>query len=80
MKGCKRYFEKISEYLDGELDTAACLEIEVHLKECPECRRCVDSLKKTIDLCRETAQEKVPSEMRARLKSALQECFQESRL
>lgn len=77
MKTCKAYFKRISEYLDGELDSRTCLEIEAHLKECPECRHCADSLKKTIQLCRETAKEKVPAEMRARLKSALQECLHE---
>ena len=75
MKTCKYYFEKISEYLDGELGGQACHEIEAHLKECPECGRCADSLKKMIQLCRETAKEKVPPEMRVRLKLALQECL-----
>ncbi len=80
MKGCKHYFEKISEYLDGELDQRTCREIETHLRECPECRQCADSLQKTIQLCRETSQEHIPAEMRARLKWALQECFERSRL
>ncbi len=79
MKICKNYFEKLSEYLDGELDRRTCHEIEAHLKTCPECRHCADSLKKTIQLCRETSKEKVPSEMRARLKTALQECLQGNR-
>ena len=78
MKKCKYYFDKMSEYLDGELGVNVCHEIEAHLKECPECRHCADSLKKTIQLCRETGKEKVPSEMRARLKSALQRCLNEN--
>ena len=38
---CKKYFERISEYLDGELDDEICREIEAHLKECTECRECL---------------------------------------
>lgn len=77
MKECKYYFNKISEYIDGELGAEACHEIETHLEECPKCRHCADSLKKTIQLCKEAGNEKVPAEMRARLKSALQECLDE---
>ena len=35
---CKKDFEKLSEYLDGELDDDACREIERHFRDCPECR------------------------------------------
>jgi anti-sigma factor (TIGR02949 family) len=70
---CKKYFERISEYLDGELDNEICDEIETHLKECPECRECLDSLKKTIQLCKEAGKEAIPSDIRERLRSNLRQ-------
>ncbi|MBN2124438.1 MAG: zf-HC2 domain-containing protein [Deltaproteobacteria bacterium] len=70
---CKTLFEKISGYLDGELDTATCEEIEVHLQECPECAKCFESLKKTVSLCKKFPQEKVPMEVRKRLRAALRD-------
>ena len=72
---CKKNFERISEYLDGELGHDACQQIEEHLKSCPECRACVDALKKTVDLCKKSARENIPQDMRKRLRSKLRECF-----
>jgi len=74
-ENCKQNFEKISEYLDGELGRDVCLQIEQHLKECPDCQSCVEALKKTIDLCKKSAQEEIPQDMRERLRSKLRDCF-----
>ena len=69
---CKEYFEKISEYLDKELDDDILYEkIEHHLRECPACRDCFDSLRKTIDLCRRASRTKMPAEAKIRLKATL---------
>ena len=72
---CQKNFEKISEYLDGELAHDECRQIEQHLTDCPECRKCFDALKKTIDICRKSAQDKIPGDMRKRLRSKLRDCF-----
>lgn len=73
---CKKHFEMISEYLDGELDLDVCQKIEQHLLECPECRVCFDALKKTVDLCRKSAREEIPADMRVRIRSRLRDCFE----
>ena len=70
-KGCKEYFERISEYLDGELDGNLCEKIEQHLRECPECRGCIESLKKTVGLCKKIPSDQIPPEVRARLRATL---------
>ena len=49
---CQHIFELLSEYLDQELPPAACEEIEAHIAGCKPCVAFVDSLKKTIRLCR----------------------------
>ena len=75
---CKSYFLKISEYLDGEADEKTCHKIEAHLRECPECIACLDSLKKTIQLCKNGASESLPVDARKRLREALQEFINQS--
>jgi mycothiol system anti-sigma-R factor len=74
-ENCEKNFERISEYLDGELGRDACLQIEQHLMECSECRDCFDALKKTIALCKKSGQEEIPGDMRERLRSKLRDCF-----
>ena len=68
---CKAYFEKISEYLDGELDGTLCEKIETHLIECPECQDCFDSLKKTIGLCKKVPRDEIPRDVQKRIREAL---------
>lgn len=48
---CLALFDKLSAYLDGELDTATCDEIRQHAEECIACRACIDTLKQTVALC-----------------------------
>jgi len=72
---CRKYFERVSEYLDGELTPETCLEIEAHLEECPPCKACVESLKKTIALCRRVPCESMPDDVRERLRKTLLDCI-----
>jgi anti-sigma factor (TIGR02949 family) len=78
-EGCKKYFKRISEYLDGELDKGMCQKIERHLQDCPECRDCLDSFRRSIQLCKETAKEEIPPDIRKRLRSKLRECFSQKK-
>ncbi len=43
---CRKFFEKISEFIDGELDAKERTIIEEHIKECEPCLKYVDSIKK----------------------------------
>ncbi|UCF84834.1 MAG: zf-HC2 domain-containing protein [Desulfobacteraceae bacterium] len=74
-KDCSKYFERISEYLDGELDEAIFLKMDRHLQDCPECRDCIDSLRKSIQLCKEAGKEEMPTDIRERLRSMLRDCI-----
>jgi mycothiol system anti-sigma-R factor len=71
---CMKHIEHISEFLDGELDEATCEEIRAHLRECPACRECVESLKKTVDVLKRCPDESVPGDVHDRLKAALRRC------
>ena len=50
---CTELFAALSEYLDGALPAADCASIEAHIAQCPPCVEFVNSLKKSIELCRE---------------------------
>jgi predicted anti-sigma-YlaC factor YlaD len=57
---CKRIFALLSEYLDLELPPDACEHIEEHLRGCPPCVDFAESLRKTVDLCRQYTPETMP--------------------
>ena len=68
----------MSEYLDGELNDAACTEIRKHLLECPSCKECFESLKKTVDLCNKLPDQTIPEEIGRRLRVILRDCLDKS--
>lgn len=49
---CADLFARLSAYLDGELSQEECLRVEEHLRECPPCIEFLQSLRRTIGLCR----------------------------
>ena len=77
MKDCTDYIQNLCSYVDGEADDSICREIEKHLKDCPECRVMVDTLKKTVILCKEGEKIHFPDELRAKLESALEKKWKE---
>ncbi|HTP89805.1 MAG TPA: zf-HC2 domain-containing protein [Bryobacteraceae bacterium] len=52
-ESCKDVFELLSQYFDMELPADACQEIESHLAGCPPCVEFADSLRRTVELCRQ---------------------------
>lgn len=67
---CIDLFARMSEYLDQELDEQTRRSIREHLSDCPACKTCLATLKRTVDLYRETADGvDVPQTMSARLKA-----------
>lgn len=69
---CRWMFEKLSEYIDNELDDITCKDIERHAQACIPCKVCLGTLKRTIDLCRNMENKPVPEEVSARLKAFIQ--------
>lgn len=67
---CIDLFARMSEYMDQELDDATRRSIRKHLSNCPACKTCLATLKRTVALYRATANEvDVPQTMSARLKA-----------
>ena len=70
---CKHLLGALSDYIDGELGSALCSEIEQHLQGCEDCRIVVDSLRKTVYLYKVTAGSPgVPTDVRERLYKRLE--------
>ncbi len=69
---CRELADRISAYLDGELDAAGRRELEEHLGACLECACCVETLRRTIALCRWAAPQPIPEEFSRRLDALLE--------
>lgn len=66
-KNCKALLGSLSEYIDGELPTDLCAEIEKHLEGCDNCRIVLNTTRRTIDLVQVPTEENVPNDVRDRL-------------
>lgn len=65
---CHELLATLSEYVDGELGAELCVELERHLRGCQRCRVVVDTLKKTVELYHDCADEDpLPADVRSRL-------------
>jgi len=73
---CKEFFAVVSEYLDMELPPAACQELETHLEGCPPCIEFVESLRKSIDLCRRYSPTELPKPLSEETRHKLQEAYE----
>ena len=65
---CIAMFEKLSEYIDNELDDLTCQDIENHARDCIKCHTCLETLRRTIDLCQNMESKPVPEQYSLRLK------------
>lgn len=78
---CREVFERLSEYLDGELTPADCAHIEEHIRDCAPCVAFLDSLKGCIRAShglraeQETSQP-LPADVREKLRAAWQAAVQ----
>ena len=71
-ESCKDLLRSISEYVDGDLASELCAELEQHLAGCENCRIVVDTLRKTVYLVHaNTEQPTLPEDVRARLYQCL---------
>lgn len=65
---CNHFLPGISDYLDGELSSELCSELEQHMSECERCRIVVDTTRKTIEIFQMTADsQKAPNDVKERL-------------
>jgi anti-sigma factor RsiW len=72
---CRQVVDKISEYLDGELDPELVLELERHLEHCEDCRIVVDTTHKTVEVFCHTEPAPLPDDVRERLNQLFRHRF-----
>ena len=68
----RKIFRNVCNFIDGELDDDTCEQLQKHLEACPRCRIYVDTVRKTIQLYKETAAPaSMPDGMRERLHATI---------
>lgn len=74
---CKEIFDRLSEYIDKELDDDICTQIEGHIENCEPCIAFLHTLEKTVDLFqrlgKDEAAKQAPEAVSANLKQFLRE-------
>ncbi len=71
MANCDDLIGELSDYIDGELDSELCKKLEKHLAACDNCRLMVDTMKMTVQLCREGIYEDLPEDVQLKLNQVL---------
>jgi RNA polymerase sigma-70 factor (ECF subfamily) len=61
----------LSRYLDADLPPELCSEVESHVSGCAPCVEFIDSLKRTIALCREYEARETPGSLPATARDEL---------
>ena len=75
---CQEVFALLSDYLNLELPPEACSEIQAHLAGCAPCIEFTESLRKTVDLCRQYTPVGVPEEISQKLRDQLLTAYRKS--
>ena len=77
-QNCVALFERLSEYIDRELDIPTCKEIEAHINACKPCQVCLNTLKQTVRLCNHLERQQVPETFSLKLKNAISDMVDKS--
>jgi anti-sigma factor RsiW len=75
-ENCKKMFALLSEYLDVELPAEACEEMDAHIARCEPCAAFTESLRKTIELCREYQPKELPGPLARDARRKLLEAYE----
>lgn len=68
---CRELFERLSEYVDGELSQELCEEIRRHMEGCEPCVAFAKTLKTTAEMCRRLPSRPIPADVAAELRALL---------
>ena len=58
----KQIVKEICDFMGEDIDAPACREVAEHLETCPTCQIQLDTIKRTVTLCREMEENKKLSE------------------
>jgi len=75
-QNCKDVFALLSEYLDREWTVESCEEIEAHLADCPPCIEFLNSLRRTVGLCKSCAPAEPPPPLAPEVREKMLAAYQ----
>jgi anti-sigma factor RsiW len=75
---CGDVFAKLSEYLDGELPEEIGAKMRTHIGDCEPCVEFVESLRKSIELCKGGVPAEGPGPLTEKCREALWKAFRQS--
>jgi anti-sigma factor RsiW len=75
---CRELLERLSRYIDGELEGRERRSLMAHLRQCPCCEEFAESLRRTVLLCQQAGRRRLPAEVRARARARIAELMAES--
>ncbi len=76
---CDGVIRAVSSYIDGEMEATVVEEIELHLKECPDCTILVQQTRLTVHLYYDSDLVDFPGEAQARLHETLRSKIRQDR-
>jgi anti-sigma factor RsiW len=75
MTDCREVLERLSEYLDNELEPGAAIQIAEHLASCSDCEDSKQRLLRSIEACRRFMSAERPRELPPVLKDELRASY-----
>jgi predicted anti-sigma-YlaC factor YlaD len=75
---CKHVWERISEYLDGQLNPQLLMDIEKHLENCEVCSAILDSTRNILVLTADNRTYELPVGYSERLHARLEKAIRET--
>jgi anti-sigma factor RsiW len=73
---CKEIFALLSEYLDAELPPELCDSVAAHIQGCDPCVEFLQSLQKTITLCRQYQPHVIPPPLAEQVRRDLRHAYE----
>ena len=67
---CRGLFERLSEYMDGELPESSCTRFEDHFRDCPRCVEFVKQMRRAVRLVESMPCPQLPDDLRRSLTEA----------
>ena len=61
---CREMFERLSEYIDGELPLDVCERYARHIEDCAPCVQFVESLRRAVRMVERSPEVKLPDDLR----------------
>lgn len=68
---CRDLLERLSLYVDGELNARERRSLLAHLNRCPCCDEFARSLQRTVLLCQQVGKRRLPPDVRARARARI---------